>query len=90
MQDVVGLDVAVDHAALVRVGERVGDVAQRAARLVDRERAVIVQALGEVVARDVRHHEEDDALGFVDGVDVDDVRMVELGRGLCLAQESAS
>ena len=28
-EDVVGLDVAVDDAALVRVGERVGDVAQR-------------------------------------------------------------
>ena len=42
-QDVVGLDVAVDDAALVGVGERVGDVAQRAPRLVDRQRAVVVQ-----------------------------------------------
>ena len=42
-QDVVGLDVAVDDAALVGVGERVGHVAQRAARLVDRQRAVVVQ-----------------------------------------------
>ena len=50
-QDVVGLDVAVHDAALVRVGERVGDVAQDAARLVDGQRAVLVQALGEVVAR---------------------------------------
>ena len=49
---------------------------------------MIVQPLGEIVARDVRHHEEDDALRLVDGVDVDDVRMVELRRGLRLAQEA--
>ena len=44
-QDVVGLDVAVDDAALVRVGERVGDLAQDAPRLVDVQRAALVQAL---------------------------------------------
>ena len=51
MQDVVRLDVAMDDAALVRVGERVGHVAQDPPRLVDREHAVLVQALREVVAR---------------------------------------
>ena len=77
----------MDDAALVRVGERVGDVAHGAPRFIHRQRAVIVHALGEVVARDVRHHEEDDAFGLVDGVDVDDVRMVELRGGFGLAQE---
>ena len=44
-QNVVGLDVAVDDAALVRVGERVGDLAQHAPRLVDRQLPVLVQPL---------------------------------------------
>ena len=78
----------MDDAALMRVGERVGDVAQGAARLVDGQRAVIVQPLGEVVPRDVGHHEEDDVLHLVDGVDVDDVRMVELRGRLRFAQEA--
>jgi len=68
--------------------ESVGDVPQRAARLVDRQRAVIVYALGEIVARDVRHHEEDEPFQFIDGVDIDDVRMVELRRRLRFAQEA--
>ena len=38
-QHVVRLDVAMDDAALVRVGERLRDVAQNADRLGDRQRA---------------------------------------------------
>ena len=87
-QDVVRLDVAVDHTALVRVGERVGDLAQDPSRLVRREHAALVQALGEVVAVDVRHHEEDELLLLVDGVDRDDVRMRELRGRLRLAEEA--
>jgi hypothetical protein len=49
---------------------------------------VVVQPLREIVPRDVRHHEVDDALRLVDRVDVDDVRMVELGSRLGLAQEA--
>jgi hypothetical protein len=70
------------------VGECVGDVAHGAARFVDRQRAVVVEAFGEVVAADVRHHEVHEAFRFVDAVDVDDVRMVELCGGFGLAQEA--
>ena len=34
-QNVLGLDVAVNHAELVRVAERVGDLARDANRVVD-------------------------------------------------------
>jgi hypothetical protein len=78
----------VDDAAFVRVGERVGNVAQRAAGFVHRQGAVVVHAFREIVARDVRHHEEDDVFQLVDGVDVDDVRMVELRRGFRFAQKA--
>ncbi len=86
-QDVVGLDVAMDDAALMGVSERIRDVAHDSSRLVDRERAVLVQQLRDIVARDVRHHEENDAALLVDRVDVDDVRVVELRGHLGLAQE---
>ncbi len=78
----------MNDATLMRVGEGVGHVAQRAACLVDRKRTVIVYALGEIVARDVRHHEEDEPFQLVDGVDVDDVRMVELRGCLRFAEEA--
>ena len=43
-QHVVGLDVAVDHALRVRVGERVGDLGEEPHRLVDRQLALAGRA----------------------------------------------
>src|SRR5207302_10241176 len=44
-EDVVGLDVAVDDAAPVRVGERVGDLARDTRRVADRQAALLLQLL---------------------------------------------
>jgi hypothetical protein len=87
-QDVVRLDVAMDHAAIVGVGERVGHFAQHLPRFVDREHAALVQALREVVAAHIRHDEEDELLDFVDGVDRNDVGVRELRRRLRLAEKA--
>ena len=43
-QNVLGLDVAMDHAVLVRVVERVGDLARDAQRVVDRKLPLARQA----------------------------------------------
>jgi hypothetical protein len=86
-QDVVGLDVAVDDSALMGVSERIRDVTEDSPRLVNRERTVVVQQLRDIVARDVRHHKENDAACLVDGVNIYDVRVVELRGHLGLAQK---
>ena len=43
-QNVLGLDVAMDHAERVRVAERVGDLARDAHRVVDRAAAARARA----------------------------------------------
>ena len=87
-QDVVGLDVAMHHAVLMRVGERVADLPEDAPHLGRIECAAIVNALRQRVAVDERHHEEDEAVLLVDAVDRDDARVRELRRRLRLAKES--
>jgi hypothetical protein len=87
-EDVVGLDVAVHHAARVGVGERVGHLGEHAPHVVHRHRAAVVEALAEVLAVDARHHEEHQPVGLVDRVDRDDVRVRELRGRLGLAQEA--
>jgi hypothetical protein len=72
----------------VGVCERVGYLAEDAPCLVDPDHAVVVQALGEVVPADIRHHEEDEPFHLVDRVDVDDVGVVERGGGLGFAKEA--
>ena len=86
--DVVWLDVAVNDVAVVRVSEGFGDFAQNTANFDGRHRPVLLQALAEVVALDVRHHEVDEVVFFFDGVDRYDVLVIELRRGLCFAQET--
>ena len=95
-ENIVRLDVSMDHAAFVRVSECVGDIAQCAPRLLDRQCPPIVQALGEVVAGHVRHDEVDESRavriigrrGLVDAVNVNDIRVIELGCRLGLSQKA--
>ena len=49
---------------------------------------MLLQAHAEVVALDVRHDEVDEIVALFDGVDRNDVRVIQLGRGLGFAQES--
>ena len=85
--DVVGLDVAVHHAASVRVGERVGDVLQQAHAFARRQRAGARDTLREALALDEAHHERQHALAFLDGVHRHDVGMREARRDAGLPHE---
>jgi hypothetical protein len=87
-ENVVGLDVAVDDAADVRVVERVGDLAQDAAHLVHRLARLVREQRGEIPAGDVRHHEVRDPLALADVVDGHDVRVGQLRRRLRFAGEA--
>jgi hypothetical protein len=54
-EDVLGLDVAVHHAARVRIGERVGQLDGDAQRVGRGERALAREALPQRLALDERH-----------------------------------
>jgi hypothetical protein len=89
-QDVVRLDVAVDDAAAVRVGERPGDLAQHARGVGRRKGTARAEPLAERLAGDVAHDEEDEAARRADAMDGDDVRVREPGGGARLAHEAVA
>ncbi len=78
----------MDHAAQVRVGERVGDLAEEAAHLIHRLPRLPREQRAEIPAGHEPHDEVGDPFAIADVVDGDDVRMRELRRGLCLAREA--
>ena len=82
--DVARLEVAVDDAVGVgraeRVGERHGEVEQRADR-----QAGLGDHRVERAAADELHHQQPPAVGVLDAVQADDVRVVERGEGARLA-----
>ncbi len=86
-QDVVGLDVAVDHAALVRVVERVGDLAHQPPHLVHRQAPFPGQQPRQAPARDQRHHQPGHAVALAHVVDGHDVRVRQPRRSVGLARE---
>ena len=87
-EDVLGLDVAMDHALPVGVLERLRRLTRDADRVRDRERRVSAQALAEALAVHVRHREPE-LPGRLAGVEYrQDVRMLEPGGRLDLAQEA--
>ena len=86
-EDVLRLDVAVNHAPGVRVVERQRDLLQQARGIERRQRSLRCETLGQRLAVDVPHHEEDDAVLLVGAVDGDDVGVRELCRGPGFAQE---
>jgi len=75
-QHVLGLDVTMNHAAAVRMGERVGN------RAADRQclghaHGSSSQSLAQRLPLDVLHGQEDLAVELADVVEHDDVGMVE-------------
>ncbi len=84
---VVGLEVAVGDAAVVGraqgVGQRDGDLEELRQR-----HAPLGDQLAETAPRDELHGEEVDAVGLLDRVEVDDVRVVQGGEGPGLALEA--
>ena len=87
--DVVGLEVAMDHADGVRGIERERDLVRDVQRAVQLDRAFLLDQILERLALEVLHDEVDRAFGQDAEVgDVDDVRMVDRRRRARLAQEA--
>ena len=75
------------HAALVRVGERLGDVAQNADHLGDRQRPV-AQPCAQRLALHERHRVVGEALRLTRRVHRDDIRVLQCRDRLDLAFEA--
>ena len=86
-QHVVGLDVAVDDAELVGVGERAGHVAQDAHDLARRAVGPGREPGAEGLALHERHRVVEQPVGVAGAQHGHDVRMLELGGDLDLAAE---
>ena len=86
-QDVLGLDVAVDHAVLVGVLQRVGHLAGDAHRVLDGQLLLARQPVAQRLALDVGHDVEDQPVGLARVEQREDVRVLEVGGGLDLGQE---
>jgi len=72
---------------MVRVGQRVGDLAENSSHFHRSHRTVLLQPLAQVVALDVRHHEVDEIVALFDGVDRNDVGVIQLRSRLRFAEE---
>ncbi len=78
----------MDDAAGVRVGERVGHVAQNVSRLAGREVSLPLEPRAQRLALDERHGEERQPIGDPRGEHGHDERMLELRRDLDLTPEA--
>jgi hypothetical protein len=86
-QDVSGLDVAMDDAVLVRVRERVGDVARDRDRVGNRQLLLARDALAQRLALHEGEHMIEQAARFARVEQREDVRMLERGLDAQLAEE---
>ncbi len=87
-QDVLRLDVAVDHIVAMGIVQRTGDRLRDLKALVDRELLFPVELLPEGFALDIRHHVIQERIGFPRIVKRQDVRMLQVGGHLDLVQEA--
>ena len=77
----------MDDAGAVRVAQRVGHLARDLERVADRELPLPREPLPQRLALDVGHDVEDQAIHLVGVVQRQDVRVMQPGRDLDLAQE---
>ena len=87
--DVLGFQVTVHDARLVRGEEPVGDLFREPQRLLNAEMPFLAQHLREVASLDVRHREVLDAVDFAEIVDAHDVLVRDLTREEQLTLEAA-
>ena len=87
--DVLGLEIAVDDAEVVRFGERGEHLPQDVDDAPERERPLLVRDAREVLAAQELHHEVELAVvGLAEVDDGDRVRVVEAARGARLGDEA--
>ena len=90
-QDVLRLDVAVDHAVAVSITQGVGHLAGDLQRVREGELPFAPQAVPQRLPLDVGHHVVEQSLGFPRVVEREDVRMRELsGDGDFLKEASCA
>ena len=87
-EHVAGLHVAVDEPERVRRVERGGDLADERDRALGAQRALLPEQLAQVEPVDEAHDEVEHAVVLAHRERRDDVRLVERGGDLRLAQES--
>ena len=87
-QDVVGLDVAVDDAEVVRDADRRKELLQEVDRHIDAETSVLIEPRPHRAALDPLHDNEEHGPVLVEVVDADDSGMVERRDGGRLTVES--
>ncbi len=87
-KDVVGFDVAVHDAVTVRVVQRLGYLAGEPDGVLDRQLHFAVQAVAQALALDVRHRVPEPACCLARVEHGQDVRVLEPGCRLDLAQEA--
>ena len=86
-EDVLGLDVAVDHPTPMRVVERIRDLTGDPDGLVDAELGLAIQLVAKRLALDVRHDVEQESVGGSRVEQRQDVRMLQRRRRLDLHHE---
>ena len=89
-QDVLGLDVAMDDAALVGELEGGRDFLRQADRVVDRQLLLPGEAGAEGLALDERHDVIQETIGFARIDQAEDVGVLEAGGGLDLGEEAVA
>src|ERR1700737_1703111 len=77
----------MDDVAMGSVGQRVGDLAKNPTYFDRRHWTVLLQPLPQVVALDVRHDEVNEIVALFDGVDRNDVGVIQLRSRLRFAEE---
>ena len=87
-QDILGLDVAVDHAVAMRVVERRGDVGGEADGFVNRELPLPLEPTPQRFAFHVGHHVVDQAAGLAGIKQRQDMRVLQVGGDPDLTQEA--
>ena len=86
-EDVLGLDVAMDHAMAMGVVERAGNFARDSHGAGNRELLLATHAITEGLAINEGHDVEEERIGGARVEQREDVRMLQVRRGLDLGQE---
>ena len=87
-EDVLGLDVAMDHAEAVGVAEGVGHFARDLHGVLDRQLLLALQPGAEGLARHQRHHVVEEAVGLAAVEERENVGVLEPGGGPDFREES--
>jgi hypothetical protein len=87
-QDVLRLDVAMNDAALMGVGQRVGDFFRDSESVLERELLLSVQTTPERLALDEGHGEPELSSCLTGVVNAEDVRVLQAGAEPDLAEEA--